>query len=217
MISPGMLPLIHEKFVGRDKPGLILHLDWKNVGRSVYTPGKDGRSEGVLAQMAAIEDVAAAGFDAVMTYLYLGQMDSRLERAEIERNAHIARDCEKYGIGLIIEPRSALEGTDVGSHSAPVMTTYCRIAADLGADLVKCVWPDSLETWQEITETCYVPVLLAGGPGGDDVPDTLRLARDTVDRGGAGVMFGRRVFCAKDPVDVLKQLGDVVHNGASVS
>lgn len=216
MVTPGMSRLTSDTFIGRDRPGSVLHLDWKNVGRSVYTPGKDGRSEGVLAQLANLEEVAAAGFDAVMTYLYIGQKDSTLERAEIERNARIVQDAQKVGVGVIIEPRSALEGSDPESHSNKVMTTYCRIAADVGADLVKVVWPGDIETWSEITDTCFAPVLLAGGPGGDDVESTFRIARETVDAGGAGVMFGRRVFRSPEPERVLAGLNAIVHEDASV-
>lgn len=213
MVSPGMLPLVLDTFTGRDRPGLVLHLDWKNHARAIYTPGADGRGEGVLAQLASLEEVAAAGIDAVMTYLYLGQKDTALERAEIERNARIARDCERLGIGLIIEPRSALEGADPDALSAKVMILYCRISADIGADLVKALWPGSVEAFAEVTGTCYVPVLLAGGRGGDDVEDTVALARDAVDAGAGGVMFGRRVFRADDPAAVLTSLGEVVHAG----
>ncbi|WP_031517395.1 class I fructose-bisphosphate aldolase [Streptomyces sp. NRRL F-5123] len=215
MVTPGMVPHVESTFVGRDRPGLVLHLDWKNHARGVYTPGVDGRSEGVLAQLADLESVAAAGVDAVMTYLYLGQRDSRLERAEIERNARIVRDCERLGLGVIIEPRSALEGEDPDALSAKVMSTYCRISADIGADLVKALWPGSAEAWQEVTSSTYAPVLLAGGKGGDDPMDTLRLAADAVGAGGGGVMFGRRVFRAPSPEAVLSGLAAVVHDGMS--
>ncbi|MFJ8752441.1 class I fructose-bisphosphate aldolase [Streptomyces sp. NPDC102441] len=216
MVTPGMVPLLEDTFTGRDKPGLILHLDWKNHARGIYTPGADGRGEGVLAQLADLEAVAAAGVDAVMTYLYLGQRDTRLERAEVERNARIARDCERLGLGLIIEPRSALEGDDPDALSAKVMSMYCRISADIGADLVKALWPGSPEAFAEVTESCYVPILLAGGKGGDDPLDTLALAHDAVTAGGGGVMFGRRVFRAEQPERVLSALHAVVHDGDPV-
>ncbi|TDD27886.1 hypothetical protein E1218_08810 [Kribbella turkmenica] len=215
MVSPGMLPHLEDHFVGRDRPGLVLHLDWKNVGRRTYTPGKDGRSEGVLAQLASIEEVAAAGVDAVMTYLYVGQRDSTLERAEIDRNARIVRDCEKWGIGVIIEPRSALEGDDEAALSTEVMSLYCRIAADIGADVVKALWNGSAESFQPVAETCFAPILVAGGPGGEDGTATLRLAEDSIAAGAAGVMFGRRVFRAPDPAAVLAGLRSVVHGGES--
>ncbi|MGP4014668.1 class I fructose-bisphosphate aldolase [Saccharopolyspora sp. 5N708] len=213
MVSPGMLRNVEDTFVGRDRPALVLHLDWKNHARRIYTPGKDGRAEGVLAQLSDLDAVAAAGVDAVMTYLYLGQRDTALERAEIERNARIARDCERLGIGLIIEPRSALEGDDPQALSADVMSMYCRISADLGADLVKALWPGDVESFAQVTESCYAPVLLAGGKGGEDLDATVRLAHDAMRAGARGVMFGRRVFRAPDPAAVLTALGAVVHEG----
>ncbi|HBV8536464.1 TPA: hypothetical protein MD746_003708, partial [Klebsiella pneumoniae] len=176
MVSPGMIPLVEQTYVGRDRPGFVLHLDWKNHARSIYTPGKDGRGEGVLAQLAEISDVAASGIDAVMTYMYLGQKDTALEQAEIARNTHIVRECERHGIAVIIEPRSALEGVDPDALSAKVMSMYCRIAADIGADLVKALWPGSVEDFAAVTSTCYTPVLLAGGAGGEDPHSTLKLA-----------------------------------------
>lgn len=213
MVSPGMLPMLEGFYTGRGRPGLVLHLDWKNVGRKIYTPGDEGRSEGVLAQLASIEEVSAAGVDAVMTYLYLGQRDSRLERAEIERNARIVRDCERLGVAVIIEPRSALEGEDPDAFSTDVMSLYCRISADIGADVVKVLWNGSVEAFQPVAQTCYAPILVAGGPGGEDGPSTLALAADSLAAGAVGVMFGRRVFRADNPVGVLAGLRAVVHGG----
>ena len=169
----------------------------------------------MLAQLASIEEVAAAGVDAVMTYLYLGQRDTTLERAEIERNARIARDCERLGIGVIIEPRSALEGDDDQAFSTDVMSLYCRIAADIGADVVKALWNGSVESFHGVAETCFAPILVAGGPGGEDGTSTLQLAEDSVRAGAAGVMFGRRVFRADNTTGVLAGLRAVVHHDQS--
>jgi class I fructose-bisphosphate aldolase len=216
MVTPGMIPLVENTFVGRDRPGFILHLDWKNHARGIYTPGKDGRSEGVLAQLADIGEVAACGIDAVMTYMYLGQKDTALEQAEIIRNARIVRDCERHGIAVIIEPRSALEGLDPDALSEKVMSMYCRIAADIGADLVKALWPGSVEAFAAVTSTCYTPVLLAGGAGGEDPHATLQLAADAMQAGAKGVMFGRRIFRAQQPAGVLRALNAVVHEKQSV-
>jgi fructose-bisphosphate aldolase, class I len=216
MVSPGMLPLLEDFYVGRGRPGLVLHLDWKNHGRGIYRPGRDGRGEGVLAQMASLEEVAAAGVDAVMTYLYVGQRDSALERAEIERNARIVNDAARVGVGVIIEPRSALEDEGPEALGTEVLSLYCRISADIGADLVKVLWNGSVESFAPVAESCYVPILVAGGPGGEDAEDTFRMAADSIAAGAAGVMFGRRVFRAERPEAVLAGLRDVVHDGRTV-
>jgi class I fructose-bisphosphate aldolase len=216
MVSPGMLPLLEDFYVGRGRPAAVLHLDWKNHGRRIYTPGKDGRSEGVLAQLASLEEVAAAGVDAVMTYLYIGQRDSTLERAEIERNARIVAEAAKVGVAVIIEPRSSLEAEGDDALSTDVLSLYCRISADLGADLVKVLWNGSVDAFAPVAQSCYAPILVAGGPGGEDEKDTLQLAADSIAAGAAGVMFGRRVFRASRPEAVLAGLRSVVHDGASV-
>lgn len=216
MVAPGMLPLLEDFYVGRGRPAPVLHLDWKNHNRRIYTPGEDGRGEGVLAQLATLEEVAAAGIDAVMTYLYVGQRDSRLERDEIERNARIVRDAARVGVGVIIEPRSALEAEGREHVSPDVLSLYCRIAADIGADLVKVIWNGSVEGFTPVVQSCHAPVLVAGGPGGDDARSTLRLAYDSVNAGAAGVMFGRRVFRAPRPAAVLAGLRGVVHEGLDV-
>jgi class I fructose-bisphosphate aldolase len=216
MVSPGMLGMLEDFYVGRGRPAAVLHLDWKNHGRRIYTPGRDGRSEGVLAQLASLEDVAAAGVDAVMTYLYVGQRDSTLERAEIERNARIVADAARVGVAVIIEPRSALEAEGGDALSTEVLSLYCRISADLGADLVKVLWNGSVEAFAPVAQSCYAPILVAGGAGGEDEKDTLQLAADSIAAGAAGVMFGRRVFRASRPEAVLAGLRSVVHDGVSV-
>lgn len=212
MVNPGMLPLVEDRFVGRSAPGLVLHLDWKNHNRKIYEPGTDGRSEGVLAQLATLDEVAATGIDGVMTYLYVGQRDSRLERDEIERNARIVRDCERLGLAVIIEPRSALETEGPDATGAGVMSLYCRIASDIGADIVKAVWPSGgVDGFAQVVDSCLAPVLLAGGPGGDDLDSTSELATKAMSAGAAGVMFGRRVFRADKPAEVLSALRGIVH------
>lgn len=216
MVAPGMLRFVQDTFVGRDRPGLVIELDWKSWNRPLYTNLRDGRGEGATASLARIEDLAASGIDAVMTYLYVGHLDSRLEREEIERNARIARECERWGIGLIVEPRSAREGEEDSARSREVASFYARISAELGADLVKVLWPsDGQDGFAAVTDTCFVPVVLAGGPG-DETPDgAADLASQAIAAGGAGVMFGRKIYRSPDPAATIDRLVEVVHGSSS--
>jgi fructose-bisphosphate aldolase, class I len=214
MVSPGLLPIVEDAYLGRGAPALVIHIDWKNTTRRVYPANSEGRGEAVVASLCNVADAAAAGAAAVMTYLHVGQQDTTLERAEIERNAHIARECDRLGLVCIIEPRSALEHRDaVYGASAEVLTFACRMAAEIGADIVKSIWPGTPEAFAEIADTCPVPVLLAGGPGGEDLEDTARLVGSAVRAGAAGVMFGRRITASPDPAGVLARLHEVLQNG----
>lgn len=213
MVAPGMLRFVQDSFIGRDRPGLVVELDWKSWNRPLYSNLRDGRGEGVTASLASIEDLAQAGVDAVMTYLYVGHLDSRLEREEIERNARIARECARWGIGVIIEPRSAREDEDDDARSTRVAAFYARVSAEIGADVVKVIWPtEGQDGYAEVVETCFVPVVLAGGPGDETPEGAVALARKAMDAGGAGVMFGRKIYRSPDPAETLDRLIEVVHD-----
>lgn len=216
MVAPGMLRVVADLFTGRNRPALIIELDWKSWNRPIYSAGADGRGEGATAQLASLEDLLASGVDAVMTYMYVGQLDSSLERAEIERNARIARECSRWGIGLIIEPRSAREDQEDTARSSRVISFAARVAAEIGADLVKVIAPeDGVSGLEQIVDSCFAPVVLAGGPGVGSIEEVARIAGDAVRVGAAGVMFGRKIYSAPDPEKMIDSLIEAVHGQAT--
>jgi DhnA family fructose-bisphosphate aldolase class Ia len=90
------------------------------------------------------------------------------------------------------------------------------MSAEIGADVVKCVWPGSRDAYAEVVANTTVPVVLAGGSAGDDrIEETLTLAHDAVAAGGAGVMFGRRIYSSAHPDAVLEGIRMIVHGGAA--
>jgi len=217
MVAPGSVQLVETCFVGREKPSLVVHVDWKSHGRKIFRPGENGTSEGSVTSIASVEQVAAAGADAIMSYLYVGHKDNQLERQEIERNARLAEDCSRLGIVLIIEPRSVMDHSDSTQVANPdLLAWYCRMSAEIGADVVKCIWPGSVEDYETIVSQTTVPVVLAGGPAGDEkLVETMQIAESTVLAGGAGIMFGRRIYSSKNPAAVLAGLRAIIHDGAS--
>jgi class I fructose-bisphosphate aldolase len=217
MLAPGSVDKVEEIFVGRDKPSLIIHMDWKSFGRPIFTPGTSGISEGNIAQLTTVENAASCGADAIMTYLYVGQKDNKLEKEEIERNARLADECTKYGIALIIEPRAVDDYIDKTQVENPdLLSWYCRMAAEVGADIVKCIWPGDAKSYEKVVSSTTVPLVLAGGSAGDDrILETMELAEMSVKAGGAGVMFGRRIYSSASPAAVLAGLSAVVHENAT--
>ena len=207
MVTPGMADRFAGNFAGRGRPSMMIHLDWTNFSRRTLP-----HSQGAQVDVASIEHVAACGADAVMTYLLVGFDDPEREAAEIRRNARIARECDRLGIVLMIEPRYAQEQVHPELKLDPeVMQMYCRMSADLGADLVKCVWPGSVEAMAAISESCHAPVLVAGGARDDSQPDRVfELAEAAVQGGARGLVFGRSVYQSPDPRATLKRLESIL-------
>jgi class I fructose-bisphosphate aldolase len=207
MITPGMLPALEAAFIGRDRPALILHLDYQNFSRTILP-----YSQGATAALAEIEEVAAVGADALMTYLYLGYDDPQHEKMEIERNARTARLCEKWGLLLMIEPRSAREAAHPEDKSDPqLLAMYCRIAAEIGADLVKCIYPGSTAAMAQVVEGCPAPVLVAGGSKADSPHEAYQRAESSIAAGAAGLVFGRNIYERPDPAQELERYRQIVH------
>lgn len=214
MMSPGMLPRFERHVIGQHRPELVIEVDWKNSGRGIYEPAGSAVTS---AQLAEITDCAAAGAVAVMTFLYVGQDDVDLERMEIERNARLAAACRDAGILCIMEPRSAQERVDhATANSERVVAWYCRLAAELGADAVKCIWPGSKDVFAAAVEGCPAPVLLAGGADGGSLGDSLRLFSDALDAGARGIMAGRRIYTSEDPAGAMHAIRRIVHDRADL-
>ena len=217
MLAPGSVEKIEEIFIGREKPSLVIHMDWKSFGRPIFTPGTEGISEGNVSELTTVENAVSSGADAIMTYLYVGHKDNKLEKEEIQRNARLAAECSKYGIILIIEPRAVDDYVDKSQvENAKLLSWYCRMAAEIGADVVKCIWPGDVKAYEKIASETTVPLVLAGGSASDDrILETMELAYMAVQAGGAGVMFGRRIYSSISPAAVLAGLSAVVHEGAT--
>ena len=207
MIAPGLVTPLEEAFIGRERPSLIVHLDYQSFSRDIMP-----YEEGATVEMAQIEDIVAAGVDGVMTYLYMGYEDPEREKMEIARNARIARACERWGIILMIEPRSAREARNRADKTNPkILSLYCRVSAEIGADLVKCIHPGSEEALQSVIGGCTAPVLVAGGSRPEKPEQAYARAESAMRAGAAGLVYGRNIYEASDPAAELERYLQIVH------
>jgi DhnA family fructose-bisphosphate aldolase class Ia len=207
MVAPGLVTRLEEAFIGRQRPTLIVHLDYQSFSRDILP-----YEEGAAVEMAKIEEVIAAGADGVMTYLYMGHEDPEKEKLEIERNARLARACERWGIILMIEPRSAREAKNPADKTDPkILAFYCRVSAEIGADLIKCVHPGNEEALRSVIEGSTAPVLVAGGSRAKKAEQAYALAESAMRAGAAGLVYGRNIYEVPDPAAELERYLQIVH------
>lgn len=209
MITPGLTQYSEDFFGMRGAPSMVMLLDWQNISR---TGNQVGYAQGVCEPAASVEQAAALGADAVMTYLYLGNDDPRIEAEEIRRNVQVGRECEQLGLVHIIESRSLRdELTPGGTFRADLVSLHTRIAAELGADVVKTKYTGDVESFAAIVESALVPVVIAGGSMTHDISDALSTAGEAMAAGAAGLMFGRNIYQRADAGAALAQFGEIVH------
>ena len=212
MVAPGLVGPLEEAFVGRDRPALVVHADWQSASRPVFRNEGDAIAAVGAATTATAEEAAAAGAVAVMTFLYAGFDDPALERDEITRNAAMARACERVGILHMVEPRSTRERVRPAERHDPAVGAYlARVAAEIGADIVKVIHPGSRESLAQVVDGCPAPVLLAGGQEAEHEERARALAEDAVAAGCRGLVFGRAIIRADDPAAALARLRTIIH------
>ncbi|PJC47303.1 MAG: 3-hydroxy-5-phosphonooxypentane-2,4-dione thiolase, partial [Candidatus Omnitrophica bacterium CG_4_9_14_0_2_um_filter_42_8] len=101
----------------------------------------------------SVEDAIRLNASAVALSIYVG---GKYEHQTLKNLASLINECEKYGIPV-------LAVTAVGkemARDAKYLSLACRIAAELGARMVKTYY---CEDFEKVVKTCPVPVVIAGG------------------------------------------------------
>jgi fructose-bisphosphate aldolase, class I len=187
-------------------PSLILRLDWTSAWAALESGGKL-HSE----LLGHPEDALRYGADAVLTYLFVGTGDREFEAKEIARNAKVARECERLGMPLIVE--TLARGKDATDPtSAEWIKLHTRMAAELGADVIKTEYTGNAATMSEVVTICPVPILVLGGERRSDAAATEAI-RGISESGAAGVFFGRNVFQADNVAEFLSRVRTLLDEG----
>lgn len=135
---------------------------------------------------------------------------SKYEYQTLSNLAKLVNQGERYGIPV-------LAVTAVGkemARDARYLSLACRIAAELGAHIVKTYY---CENFEKVIEGCPVPVIIAGGKKLPQEADALELAYNAVQHGAAGVDMGRNIWQSDYPVEMIKAVRAIVHENLNVN
>lgn len=150
----------------------------------------------------SMEDAIRLNVTAMALSIFVG---SSHEKQTLSNLAKLCDRGQKYGI-------PTLAVTAVGKEmvrDARYLGLACRIAAELGAQIVKTYY---CEGFEKIVNGCPVPVVIAGGKKIAE-RDALKLAHDAVSAGAAGVDMGRNIFQSQWPVPMIRGVRAIVHEG----
>ena len=165
--------------------------------------GKDLAHEGITT---SIEDAIRLNVAAVGLSIFLG---SDYERESLLNLARLVNDCEGYGIPVMAV---TAVGRELEKREARYLAMCCRIAAELGARVVKTYW---CKDFDRVTEGCPVPVVLAGGPKCKTALEVFEFVSDGMQKGAIGINLGRNIWQDKHPVAMARALQAIIHENAT--
>lgn len=182
---------------GADTP-IILRV---SGGPSVI--GKDLSDEGITTSMKDALRLNVAG---VGLSIFVG---SDYERQTILNLATLVNEAEEYGIPVLAV---TAVGKELGKRDAKFLGLACRMAAEMGASVVKTY---HCEGFDQVVRGCPVPLVIAGGPKLDTEMDVFELTYDAIRQGAVGVDMGRNIWQNDCPVAMIKAIRAIVHENAS--
>lgn len=181
-----------------DKPVIL------RVSGGTSVVGKDLANEEITTSIQEILRLNAA---AVGVSVFVG---TDYERQTLMNLAKLVNDCEEYGIPVMAV---TAVGKEVGQKDARYLALACRIAAELGARVVKTYWCE--KDFDKVVEGCPVPVVMAGGPKCETELQVFEFVYDGMQKGAIGINLGRNVWQNPNPVGVAKALQAIVHHKAT--
>ena len=165
--------------------------------------GKDLANEGITTSM---EEAVRLNASAVGISVFVG---SDYEKESLLNLAKLVDDGERYGIPVMAV---TAVGKELEKRDARYLALACRIAAELGARVVKTYW---CENFDKVTGGCPVPVVMAGGPQVDTELEIFEFVHDGMQNGAIGVNLGRNIWQNDFPVAMIKAIRAIIHEKAA--
>ena len=157
--------------------------------------GKDLANEELTTSITEIIrlNAAAAGLS-----VFIG---TDYEKQSLKNLATLVNECEDYGIPVMAV---TAVGRELEKREARYLALACRIAAELGARVVKTYWCEEILIRWPVG--CPVPVIMAGGPKCETELEVFEFVHDGIQKGAVGINLGRNVWQSPHPVAMAKAL-----------
>ncbi len=201
VVHKGLMEVISEG--NSNGMGLIVHLS----ASTRLAPDPD--SKGLVC---TVEEAIKWGADGVSVHVNLGSLD---EKSMLKDLGMVTKASMEWGIPLLAMMYA--RGPKIeNQYDTKLIKHAARVGAELGADIVKVPYTGSPETFREVVEGCFVPVVIAGGEKIDTDRDVLEMVKGAILAGGAGVSIGRNVFQHNQPIKMVRAIRKIVFQNSSI-
>jgi DhnA family fructose-bisphosphate aldolase class Ia len=205
LISAGMALPARDVFARHPGKGFVAKMS--------ATSYEDTPRETVIS---SVERAARDGADAVGVLM---QLTPQTERDVIAMVAALGEECDRLGMPYVVEaewPGAYGSQRWFPEDVVAYLRRSCRLAQELGADIVKTNWPGSAEKYAEVIAAVSVPTVVAGGSKvGED--ELLAMIEAAIRGGAAGCSVGRNIVQAEDPRAITARIAEAVHTAVPLS
>lgn len=198
----GMADKFADSFLGK---GIILRIDG---GVSFL-----GDNSKPMQIVATAEDALRLGADSVIT---MGFPGSKFENEVLSNLSRVVLDCHKWGIPVTAEtlPRGFEKADD--SRTPENITFACRQGVELGADIIKTNYTGDQESFRNLVDSVYAPVVILGGAKKVPEEQLLQEIKEALEAGASGIAMGRNIWGNANPVGYTAAIAKLIHEGCSV-
>jgi len=151
----------------------------------------------------SIEEIIRLNATAVGISVFVG---TGYERESLMNLAETVNMCEDYGIPVMAV---TAVGKELEKRDARYLGLCCRVAAELGARVVKTYW---CKNFDKVVHGCPVPVVMAGGPKCETELEVFDFVYDGIQNGAVGLNLGRNVWQNPHPLAMMQALKAVIHD-----
>lgn len=198
----GMADKFADSFHGK---GIILRVEG-----GVSFMGDKSKPFQIVVNM---EDAIRLAADSVITMSFPGSV---FENEILSNLSRTVLEAHKWNIPVTAEalPRGFEGGKD--SRTTEGITFACRQSVELGADIVKTVYTGDQESFKELTDSVYAPVVILGGSKKVPERELLQQIKDAMEAGGSGVAMGRNIWGHESPARYASAIARLIHEDCSV-
>jgi putative autoinducer-2 (AI-2) aldolase len=163
--------------------------------------GEDLANEAIIT---SIQEIIRLNASAVSMSVFVG---SKYEHQSLTNLSKLVDACEDYGIPVMAV---TAVGRELEKRTARYLALCCRIAAELGARVVKTYYCE--DGFEKVVDGCPVPVVMAGGPKVDSQLEVFEFVYDGMQKGSIGVNLGRNIWQTENPVAAIRAIRAIIHD-----
>jgi len=212
LLNPGMLRLTHDLWNGKESPAIVIAADIP-VRTSIPGAEQMGLEYRLLS---TVEEIVSIGADAIRVLLIFCRTDLGGYADNLREIAQVIRAADRFGLPVMVE--ATLWGgaqSKKKQRDANLVADICRVATEIGADLVKVPFIGTPEEFRRVTDITPIPVLILGGTKTRDVNDVFVTVERALQANVNGLVFGRNIWQHSTPHLVTRALKQMVHQKVS--